>query len=502
MAALSDLLLEHARSRPNSAAWIDTIGSVHWGELERLVGYAAAALQTRGVRAGSLVVTHLENGLPAVVAALAIDWLGAVESPLDFRAPAGVVRQAIAALQAVSCLDRDNWTPDVMRWRERLATDEGPTASRRSVTVLPPAPARDDDLALVLWTSGTTSHSKGVMLSSRALLANAAGKLQAAPQTVDDRRLTILPLCHAYARTCDFLTWLLSGCRYSAGTGWHALEQLGPLVQPTVINAVPYLIDRLLDEAKLSPSSDERGLTRLGLAELRLLGCGGAALTPCQFAAIERLGVVPIQGYGLTESGPVICSATPNDARAGVVGRPIADTEVRLTPEGEIESRGPGVMMGYWHDPVATAQRITTTGWLRTGDLGVLESDGALRILGRRDDLIVLTSGRKVSPQPLESWLRMNGFPCPLVIYGDGHQLAAVFDPTDCGREPTGWEHRLALSARLVELFGMLQRQQGLPALGLVEPAATAWSYESGELTLKGTTRRAVILERLSSRAE
>ena len=135
---------------------------------------------------------------------------------------------------------------------------------------------------------------------------------------------------------------------------------------------------------------------------MRLLGCGGAAISESAFEHWQRLGVAVIQGYGLTESSPVICSATPTNAKPGLVGRFVEGWETKIQDQ-QLLVRGPHVMLGYWDDPVATASRIDRDGWLATGDhVEVDAQSGQLRILGRVDDVIVLASARKIHPATVE----------------------------------------------------------------------------------------------------
>ncbi len=247
--------------------------------------------------------------------------------------------------------------------------------------------------SLILWTSGTTSTPKGVTLSHRNLFGNAQAKLNAVPQSIDDVRLTALPLCHAYARTCDFGTWLLSGCTLAVGRGFDAWESLGGIVRPTLANTVPSVAQRLLDA----------DADTLGLGRLRLLGCGGAAMNDTDFAAWRQRGVTVIQGYGLTETSPVICSATPHNATAGLVGEFVDGWESEIR-DGRLFVRGPHLMLGYWNDEAANLP----SEWIRTdGSTPAIWSQvdaatGQLRILGRSDDVIVLSDGHKVHPQSIE----------------------------------------------------------------------------------------------------
>ncbi|TWU59129.1 Long-chain-fatty-acid--CoA ligase [Rubripirellula tenax] len=324
------------------------------------------------------------------------------------------------------------------------------------------------DAAIVLQTSGTTSQPKGVVLTHDNLYGNAAAKLAAVPQSNDDVRLTVLPLSHAYARTSDFGTWLISGCTLAVTHGFEGLIQLAPLVSPTLMNVVPSIAYRLL----------QHDLDAIGLERLRLLGCGGAPISVAAFEQFKRLGVTVIQGYGLTETGPVICSATPDNATAGFVGDFVDGWEHEIR-DGELFVRGPHVMKGYWGDEQATRNKVDAEGWLRTGDLVQRDAaTGQLQILGRVDDVIVMDNGRKISPSPIER---------------DVEQLAGV------RHAMLVWRTRLELwidgDASETEIRALLLKHPECRR-ATVHRFDPPLSIEQGELTAKGTIRRKVVQRR------
>lgn len=352
-ASLCHYLADHARLRPTAPAWFlaaedrrcDQVSTssfrwITWAEVASAVAHAAEQLCERGVEPGERVLTQLGNGWTAVVTTLAIEYLGAVESPVDLRASASEVQRRARILETEILLCRDEW---------HLAADTtvGRGTSFDSDAFLKVSRRRSASALWILWTSGTTREPLGVVLSYQGIVANALGKLEKVPQGFSDRRLTVLPLAHAYSRTCDFVTWLLSGCVLTAGQGWGAIEAMAPDYLPTMINAVPVLIDRILgshdernehERGEVALGAQRRRLHSLGLSELRVLGCGGAALSPERFENLCALGILPIQGHGLTEAGPVICSASTHDYRAGFVGGPVAETQLRIAGNGDLHS--------------------------------------------------------------------------------------------------------------------------------------------------------------------
>ncbi|MEM9587965.1 MAG: AMP-binding protein, partial [Planctomycetota bacterium] len=336
-----------------------------------------------------------------------------------------------------------------------------------------------ESASLVLMTSGTTSQAKGVTLSHQNLLGNAAAKLACVPQSTDDVRLTSLPLSHAYARTCDLGTWLLSGSTLAIGLGWEAWTSLAPAVRPTLANVVPSLADRLMECADDGIPGEK----------LRLLGCGGAALSAKAFARWQRRGVIVIQGYGLTEASPVIASATPANASPGLVGTPVQEWETKIV-DGVLYARGPHTMLGYWNDPDATARVVDSEGWLCTGDnVEWDEATGQLRLLGRADEVVVFSNGRKLHPSTLERALAG--------ITGVRH---AMVDADSKRRNPIVWldtDPDVSLGGARPRIEELLQVHvpwlTSIPEIRRFDPSL---SFESGELTAKGTPRRNVIRQR------
>lgn len=429
-------------------------------------------------------ITHSShNGDADIVIALASMKLGLTEAPLDSRIEMTELRRRRSYLDGIWIDDRfkDQIASELIEARGRSSTDE-------SADTLCSSPANDSRLgksrqptekvSLILWTSGTTKEPLAVQLSAKSLHANAAAKLKAVPQKQSDLRLTMLPLSHAYARTCDFGTWLLSGCTLAVCIGYQNMVRRLKDLQPNLINTVPAVASRLLRE---NPDN---------LENLRLLGCGGAPLDPISFMEWNARRVTVIQGYGLTEAGPVISSATPTNAMPGLVGEPVEGWEIAIK-QGQLFVRGPHVMLGYCEQQESTQKRMTKDGWLATGDL--VERDHKtqqLRILGRVDDVIVLASGRKIYPAAIER---------------DIEQIAGI-------------QHALLHNGVNLELWLNLEaetdratvRREALRVLN-TRPAThnctihffqPALSIKAGELTAKETIRRGRIIEqRLSNYA-
>jgi long-chain acyl-CoA synthetase len=478
---LTASFVKQVASRPLGTAVITHEGRsprrYTWSHLASLVYDVAGALEAQLSQRPEVprrVIHTSNNSLVDLVLALASPVCGAVEVPIDDRSGGRTTRELQQRVDGL-WLETDAIAGRLEWLSERHGSLDRPVdplpalrAAARRIDV--------DEPALVLWTSGTSGRAKGVVLSHRNLYGNALAKWQAVPQTADDVRLTSLPLSHAYARTCDLGTWLLGGGCLALGSGFTAWQTLGPVAQPTVANTVPGLARRLRD----GDSQD------LGLDHLRLLGCGGAAMDASDFFHWRSRGVTVIQGYGLTEASPVICSATPENALPGLVGEPVQGWECRFRGD-RLYVRGPHTMLGYFEDDESTRRRMDHDGWLDTGDLVQIDEDsGQFRVLGRADDAIVLSSGHLVHPRQIEEEIeQVVGIRHALVV-GGGRQLHAWLDA-----EATA--DRDHVTAQVIAKTRDRPRWEQPSQIHFFE---TPLSIDSGDLTTKGSLRRAEIIKK------
>ena len=304
-------------------------------------------------------------------------------------------------------------------------------------------PLEPHDTALILYTSGTTGRSKGATLSHANIVSNIRGT--AAHLGVDQsvHTLSFLPINHVFEQVCGILIPLSLGGRISF---CESLKKLGDNlseVQPTFFVGVPAVYRMML--GRITKKIAEKRVTRilsavpltrtfLNSGVRRKLGggtvfiSGGAALDPAIARGFARFGVTLLQGYGITETSPVIAAESPEHSRPGTVGRVLPGVEVRIeTPDaaevGEILVSGPNVMQGYFKDPLATSQAISD-GWYRTGDLGRLDADGFLSICGRVKSLIVTPNGKNVYPEEVENEILKSPFVAEVVVYA--HRIGPV----------------------------------------------------------------------------
>jgi long-chain acyl-CoA synthetase len=294
-----------------------------------------------------------------------------------------------------------------------------------------------EDTAVILYTSGTTGRSKGAMLSHRNITSNVEAALQRFELNGSVRMLSFLPINHVFEQVCGILLPLSLG-----GTICFAesIKQLGnnlAEVKPNFMLGVPAVFRLLLDRMTrniqgqtMSRTLFSFGLTRpLVLRKVRsALGgtpvfvSGGAALDPAVAEGLQQLGITVYQGYGITETSPIISVEYPGGTSLGTAGPPLPGIEVRIDEPnqdgiGEIWVRGPNVMQGYFNNPQAT-EEVLVDGWYRTGDLGRLGDDGMLSICGRLKNLIVTANGKNVYPEEVENELLASPFIAEIMVYG------------------------------------------------------------------------------------
>jgi long-chain acyl-CoA synthetase len=490
--------------------------------------------------------------LPAEQMAYILKDSGAVAvfvSTAEQAAKIAAVRAELPALQHVISFTEER-LPGV---ELSLAALEGRGAAAESPASLAQYRAdalsvRPDDLATIIYTSGTTGNPKGAMLSHGNIASNVLAVQAVIPFRSTDVSLSFLPLSHILERMFDFLMFHVGVSIAYVESINTILENIGE-IKPTIVVSVPRIYEKIyaavLEKAlaggalKKSIFLWARGVGDRWAAEmqggrapkgflafqyqiadklvfsklrervggrLRYFVSGGAPLAPEINSFFYAAGLLILEGYGLTETSPVIAVNTPEYNRIGTVGHPIAGIEVLIAADGEILTRGPHVMKGYYNHPDATKEAIDAEGWFHTGDIGVLE-DGYLRITDRKKDIIVTAGGKNIAPQPIENQVKTNKFVLQAVMIGDKRKFPVMlvvpnFDQLAKWAAGEGLSfpdhsamiHHPAVKAKmekevLANLHGLAHFEQP-KKLGLLE---NDFSIESGELTPTLKVKRRVV---------
>jgi long-chain acyl-CoA synthetase len=436
------------------------------------------------------------------------------------------------------------WAAVLADGERRRATEPGAFRALADAT-------RPGDLATIIYTSGTTGDPKGAMLSHDNIAANVEACLQVVELNSSDSCLSFLPLCHIFERMAGLYAMLACGATIAYARSVETVAADAQEVHPTILTGVPRFYEkvyaRVMENAGAQPPL-KRAIFGWGLgvgqqvARLRFQGktaglwlgfvaaiadklvgakvrervggriryciSGGAPLGPKVMEFFFAIGIPIIEGYGLTETSPVICLNVPGRERPGAVGPPVPGVEVSFGAEGEILTRGPCVMQGYFRNEEATRTAMRD-GWFRTGDVGHLDAEGFLRITDRLKDLLVTAGGKKVAPQPLEGRLKASRWISEAVMLGDQRPYCVVllvpnFANLETEAKARGWDaanrRTLLKSAPVRALYqGVLDElNSGLAPFETIkkfELLDRDLSAEAGELTPTLKVRRKVVLQ-------
>ncbi|HSG84699.1 MAG TPA: AMP-binding protein [Candidatus Limnocylindrales bacterium] len=403
-------------------------------DLGRDVPRIARVIADVGVGPGDRVIVWSVNRPEWGLAFLAIAHAGAVSVPLDVRHTVEFGRKIAERTEArLVIASRQTEASARELGLPILFVEELPDLAR-PLEPLPPATVAPDDLAEIVFTSGTTGEPKGAMLSHRNLLACAGAMASLLPFGSADRLLSVLPLSHLYEQVLGFIAPLLKGASIVYPVSRQPAVLLRTfrdyrasllLIVPQGLRLLDNSIERKVDQAgkratwerlhriaRRSPRWVRRLLFRSVHQQfggrLKAIGVGASAIELDVAQRWTDMGVEVLQGYGATEMGPVATFTRPERNRLETVGEPIPGVEVRLAEDGEILARGPNRFLGYWRDPVATAAAIDPDGWYHSGDLGAWSPDGFLVFRGRKKDMLALPDGQKVYAEDVEAVLRLD----------------------------------------------------------------------------------------------
>jgi long-chain acyl-CoA synthetase len=404
---------------------------------------------------------------------------------------------------------------------------------------------KPDDLATFIYTSGTTGTPKGVMLTHRNIASNVSSALEVVEIKGQYTALSFLPLSHSFERTVDYCYFYL-GCTIAYAESVQTVAQNLQEVKPQLFVSVPRVYEKVLTRvhegvAAGSPIKQKIfawavGVGRENLPKRLKLQGGGVGLALADklvFSKIrERLGGkfmfalsggaplardvaeffwgagIPIyEGYGLSETAPVLTVNAPGAVKLGTVGRAIPGVELKIAPDGEVLAKGPNIMKGYWNLPEATAEVIDSEGWFHTGDIGEIDAEGFLRITDRKKELIINAYGKNIAPAPIENTLKSSRFIGQAVVIGDRRKfLSALLVPDFEALKPwaerqgigAGSNQDLIQDARVRALMAQEvdNVNSGLASFEKIvawELLPEEWTLETGELTPTQKVKRRVV---------
>lgn len=411
---------------------------------------------------------------------------------------------------------------------------------------------KPDELATIIYTSGTTGEPKGVMLTHANLVSNMIDASNHFLFTKDDVALSVLPLSHIFERQAMYMYLYRGLSVYYA----ESLDRIGPNlreVRPTILVGVPRIFEKIY--ARIRERVAAKGKLQMALlswavsvakdygtfivsgkrmpallafkrklahrlvfskwqealgGRIRVLVSGGAALPEDLGYMYLGAGIPIIQGYGLTETSPGITSCTLGANRIGTVGRAVPHVEIRIAPDGEVETRGPNVMQGYYNKPQETRAVFTDDGWFKTGDIGTIDEDGFLRITDRKKELFKTSGGKYIAPQQIEQMIKGSRFVNQVVLVGNGRKFPAALVVPDWERVESYAQLKgikasnhaeLCKHPRIIDLFerqiaGLttdLAQYERVKKVALLEKELT---IESGELTPTLKVKRRVVDEK------
>ena len=545
---LSGLLIERIRETPEAPAYRQFDGKqwadMTWGDVGREVARWQAAFKKEGLQAGDRVSLCLHNRVEWVLFDQAALGMGLVTVPLYFDDRPDNMAWCLndAGVRLLLLEDGKMWSGlrDQAKTVERVVCLDAFDGTDKKVTRLaswlPPVgtemPARSAakpvDMCTIVYTSGTTGRPKGVMLSHRNILSNVVAAMRALPAYPADRFLSFLPLSHMFERTCGYYSAIWAGAQTVYARSITLLADDIREQQPTILISVPRIFERIYSKMQeaMAPGSPKRKLfekatdvgwrrfrgeatftdrllwpilkvlvakklyRRLG-GHIRMIVVGGAAFASHLARVFIGLGLPIIQGYGLTETAPVLAANRQNDNDPASVGRALEGIELRCDDKGELLARGPCVMLGYWKNPAATAAMIDSDGWLHTGDLAAIRG-GNVYITGRVKEIIVLSNGEKVPPTDAEAAILRDAVFEQVMVIGEGRPklgLLTVSKNTD-------------LKELCQRANDKLHDFPGYTRIHHIARVADPWTVENGLLTPTLKLKRKEIEKRLAREIE
>jgi long-chain acyl-CoA synthetase len=506
---------------------------VSTAEFARQVRACAASLASLGLRRGDRVAILSYNRLEWAVVDYACQLLGIADVPIYSTLPADQVAYILQDSESKAVFAENAAQAEKVRGRVphlvtfEPAPDAEPFSKFLERGAEPPAAeVGPDDLATLIYTSGTTGTPKGVMLTHRNLVSNVVSSCEVLRCAADDVLLSFLPLSHSFERIMDYaLFW----CGASIAHAEHVDKVVPNMIEvrPTVMAAVPRFYEKVY--AKVRDGVTKKGAVaraifewarragaveaefrrrgaavplllrwKMAVARALVLGkiqgvvggrmrsfvSGGGPLSRDVAEYLYSLGFTICEGYGLTETSPVLTLNPRNRAKLGAVGPAIPGVELRIAPDGEILARGPNIMRGYLNKPEDTKAVLSDDGWFSTGDIGEIDAEGYLRITDRKKDLLKTSGGKYIAPQPIEGALKLHAAVLNAVVIGDRQKFPSALIV------PAPGSTREDVQKALDAVNASLAHHEQLKKFALVEMDFT---IEGGELTPTLKVRRRVV---------
>ena len=488
---LFDTIYHQQETNPKSDALVAKInGTWEKTSIESFIEQAntfSRALLAMGIEPGDKIALISNNRPEWCIADMGILQIGAVDVPIyptisieDYKyifnhaeiklcivSDEELLQKVRAVIDDVPTLSEVytfNQIPGAKHWSE--IQEKGDPSYQSKVDELK-AKVKEDDLASIIYTSGTTGTPKGVMLTHKNILSNAIASTKRLPLIDDGKALSFLPVCHIYERMLIYL-FILNGVSIYFAESLETIGENLKEVQPDIFSAVPRLLEKVYDKI-IAKGEELTGVKRslffwavalaekwepygkngawyefkLGIARklifskwqegvggrVRAVASGSAALQPRLARVFNAAGIPVMEGYGLTETSPVISvNQMDNEGlMAGTVGRVLDNVEVKIAPDGEILCKAPSVMIGYYKDPVKTAE-VLKDGWFHTGDIGKMVGPNKdfLKITDRKKEIFKTSGGKYVAPQPIENDIKSSTFIEQVMVVGEGKKHPSV----------------------------------------------------------------------------
>jgi long-chain acyl-CoA synthetase len=548
--------------------WLDADGTwkgISSNEVYGRVRALAAALAAWGVGKGDRVALLCENRWEWPITDFAVLALGAVDVPLyptltpeqvaymlrDSGAKVAVVSSKeqydkVAAAGELPALEHvvvmDQGTFDGAESFAALIANASQMQARDAEFDTRTKEVKPDDLATIIYTSGTTGEPKGVMLTHGNLACNFTLSTIPFGFNATDTCISFLPLSHVTARHLDYAL-MCDGSTLAYCPKFDLLPAAMKAVNPTIFVAVPRVYEKIrqgvegksvglkkailgwaLGVGKAHRAETLEGKTPTGIGpkladklvfskireafggQVKTFVSGGAPLGMDTAGWFADAGIRIFEGYGLTETSPVIALNTPKQSRIGTVGPVLTNVEIRFAGDGELEVKGPSIFKGYWQKEEETKKSFTADGWLCTGDIGKIE-DGFLSITDRKKELLKTSGGKLIAPQPIENKLKANTLVGNAALVGDKHKFASLLiSPNFAALEGWAKGHGVSTSDRKAlvkdakvvaeyqkivdQVNGTLAQYENIKRLTIVPDE---WSVEDGELTPSMKLKRRIV---------